>query len=176
MFFVVGYSVWVLKAATFKRFSVRPCWSPILLREQNSIAGVFQCIFNKISEQVFYITTVNWYIGTKKWRCKYWSSIVCLSEELLQKRQKFRSFNFFYIKVSFLHHFWGLCLKNAVDQEKQQKYSFCWKRMKIIFFGETKWCSTKMLVKITKEFTFVNRTVLNLCWTVSNALFYILWK
>ena len=72
----MGSSVRVLKAAAFKKFSVRPCWSPILLKLQNSIAGVFQCIFNKISEHVFYRTTMNWYFETKKERCKYWSSIV----------------------------------------------------------------------------------------------------
>ena len=74
---VVGSSVRVLKVAAFKRFSVRPCWSPILLKLQNSdISGVFQCIFKKISEHVFYRTTMNCYFGTKKGRCKYWSIVL----------------------------------------------------------------------------------------------------
>ena len=50
LFFVLGSSVRVLKAAGFKRFSVCPCWSPILLKLQNSIAGAFQYIFKKIQK------------------------------------------------------------------------------------------------------------------------------
>ena len=92
MFFVVGSSVRVLKAAAFKRFSVRPCWSPILLKLQNSIAGVFQCIFNKISEHVFYRTTVNWYFGTKKGGCKYWSSIVLFESGITSEESKVQIF------------------------------------------------------------------------------------
>ena len=71
LFFVLGSSVRVLKVATFKSFSVQPCWSPILLKLQNSIVAVFQCVLRKISEQVFYRTTMNCYFGTKKERCKY---------------------------------------------------------------------------------------------------------
>ena len=56
----------ILKAAAFKRFSVRPCWSPILLNLQNSIEGVFQCIFNKLSEHVFYRTSVTRTLELKK--------------------------------------------------------------------------------------------------------------
>ena len=75
-FFVPGSSVRVQKTATFKRLSVRPCWSPILLKLHNSIAGVFHCIFKKISEHVFYRTTMNGHSGTRKVRRKYWSLIV----------------------------------------------------------------------------------------------------
>ena len=72
----------------FNRFSVRPCWNPILVKLQNSIAGVFQCIFNKISEHVFYRTTMNWYFGTKKGRCKYWSSIVLFESGITSEETK----------------------------------------------------------------------------------------
>ena len=49
MSFVLGNSVRVLKVAV-KKFSVRPCWSPILLKLQNSTAGVFQWVLKKILE------------------------------------------------------------------------------------------------------------------------------
>ena len=62
----------VLKAAAFKSFSVLPCWCPILLKLQNSIAGVFQCVFKGISEHVFYRTTMNRYFRTKTGRCNYY--------------------------------------------------------------------------------------------------------
>ena len=88
----MGSSVQVLKAVTFKRFSGHPCWSPILLKLQNSIAGVFQCIFNKISEHVFYRTTMNWYFGTKKGRCKYWSSIVLFESGITSEETKVQIF------------------------------------------------------------------------------------
>ena len=109
MFFVVGSSVRVLKAAAFKRFSVRPCWSPILLKLQNSIAGVFQCIFNKISEHVFYRTTMNWYFGNKKGRCKYWSSIV-LFESGIKQSSYFLIFVTSFCSVSFLGGYFKECL------------------------------------------------------------------
>ena len=85
-------SVRVPKAATFKRFSVRPCWSPILLKLQNSIAGVFQCIFNKISEHVFYKTKMKCYFGTKKGRCKYWSSVVLFESGITSEKTKVQIF------------------------------------------------------------------------------------
>ena len=56
-----------------------------------------------------------------------------LSQELLQKRPKFKFFNFCYkflLDITFV----GLCLKNTFDLEKQQKFSFCWKRKKKFFF------------------------------------------
>ena len=105
MFVLLGSSVWVLKATTFKRFSVRPCWSPILLKLQNSIAGVFQCIFNKISEHVFYRTTMNWYFGTKKGRCKYWSSIVLFESGITSEETKVQIFKFLLQVLSVRHHF-----------------------------------------------------------------------
>ena len=116
----MGSSVRVLKAAAFKRFSVRPCWSPILLKLQNSIAGVFQCIFNKISEHVFYRTTMNWYFGTKKGRCKYWSSIVLFESGITSEKTKVQIFKFL-LQDSLGIIFGGLCLKNAFDQEKATK-------------------------------------------------------
>ena len=73
-------SVRVPKAATFKRFSVRPCWSPILLKLQSSITGVLQCILNKISEHDFYFKT-------KKGRCKYWSSVVLFESGIIYFRR-----------------------------------------------------------------------------------------
>ena len=133
MFSVLGSSAQVLKAAVFKRFSVCSCWSPIFLKFQNSIAGVFQCIFKKISEHVFYGTTMNWFFGTKKGRCKYWSSIVLFESGIIS--EKFRFLNFcckFLLGIIF----GGLGLKNAFDQEKakKKKKSFCWKRKKGNFF------------------------------------------
>ena len=57
--------------------------------------------------------------------------------------------------------------KEHLWPRKSNKYSFCQKRKKTIFFRETKRCSAKMLVgkvvgkvfpqKITEEFTFANR-------------------
>ena len=122
MFFVVENSVWVLKAANFIRFSVCPCWSPILLRLQNSIAGVFQCIFNKISEHVFYRTSslLNWYFGTKKWRWKYWSSIVLFESGITSEKTKVQIFKFL-LKVSFGHHFWGIMFKEHLWPRKNNK-------------------------------------------------------
>ena len=62
---------------------------------------------------------MNCYLGTKKGRCKDWSSI-CLSQELLQERPKFRFDNFCY-KFFLGIIFERLCLKNAFDQEKATK-------------------------------------------------------
>ena len=109
MFFVRGSSVQILKAATLKRFSVCPCWSPILLKLQNSIGGVFQCIFNKISEDVFYKTTMNWYFGTKKGRCKYWSSIV-LFESGIKQSSYFLIFVTSFCSVSLSGGYFKECL------------------------------------------------------------------
>ena len=116
----MGSSARVLKAAAFKRFSIRPCWSPMFLKLQNSIVGVFQCIFNKISEHVFYRTTMNWYFGTKKGRCKYWSSIVLFESGITSEETKVQIFKFL-LKVSVRYHFGGLCLKKAIDLEKVTK-------------------------------------------------------
>ena len=120
MFFVVGSSVRVLKAAAFKRFSVRSCWSPILLKLQNSIAGVFQCIFNKISEHVFYRTTMNWYFGTKKGRCKYWSSIVLFESGITSEKTKVQIFKFL-SQVSLKYHFSGAIFKECLWPRKSKK-------------------------------------------------------
>ena len=116
----MGSSVRVLKAAAFKRFSVRPCWSPILLKLQNSIAGVFQCIFNKISEHVFYRTTMNWYFGTKKGRCKYWSSIVLFQSGSTSKKIKVQIFKFL-LQVSFRYHFREVMFKERLWPRKSNK-------------------------------------------------------
>ena len=133
MFFVVGSSVRVLKAAAFKRFSVRPCWSPILLKLQNSIAGVFQCIFNKISEHVFYRTTMNWYFGTKKGRCKYWSSIVLFQSGSTSKKIKVQILKFL-LQVSFRYHFRGVMFKERFwPRKSKKKYSFVGKERKAFF-------------------------------------------
>ena len=75
-----------------------------------------------------------------------------LSHELLQIRPKLKCYKFF-DKFLLGIIFGGLYLKKAFDQEKVTQ-----------IWGETKRCSAKMLVgkvvpwKITKEFTFVNRT------------------
>ena len=133
MFFVVGSSVWVIKAAAFKTFSVRPCWTPILLKLQNSIAGVFQCIFNKISEHIFYRTTMNWYFGTKKGRCKYWSSIVLFQSGSTSKKIKVQIFKFL-LQVSFRYHFRGVMFKERFWPRKSKKiYSFVGKERKAFF-------------------------------------------
>ena len=133
MFFVVGSSVWVIKAAAFKTFSVRPCWTPILLKLQNSIAGVFQCIFNKISEHVFYRTTMNWYFGTKKGRCKYWSSIVLFQSGSTSKKIKVQIFKFL-LQVSFRYHFRGVMFKERFwPRKSKKKYSFVGKERKAFF-------------------------------------------
>ena len=130
MFFVVGSSVRVLKAAAFKRFSVRPCWSPILLKFQNSIAGDFQCIFNEISEHVFYKTTMNWYFRTKKGRCKYWSSI-----------------------VSVRYHFRGVMFKKRLCSRKRNKnLAFFVGKGKCFFFQKPRCVLQKYwLVKLFHE-------------------------
>ena len=120
MFFVVGSSVRVLKAAAFKRFSVRPCWSPILLKLQNSIAGVFQCIFNKISEHVFYKTTMKCYLGTKKGRCKYWSSVVLFESGITSENTKVQIFKFL-LQDSFRYHFRGVMFKERLWSRKSNK-------------------------------------------------------
>ena len=70
----------------------RPCWSPILVKLQNCITGVFQWIFRKISELLFYRTTANCYFGTKRGRCKYWSSNVLLESGITSEKAKFRFF------------------------------------------------------------------------------------
>ena len=128
MFFVVGSSVRVLKAAAFKRFSVRPCWSPILLKFQNSIAGIFQCIFNKISGHVFYRKQWTGTLEIKKEDVNIGHQLFCLSQELLQKRPKFRFFNFCYkfpLGIIFGgYHFFKHNLKNIFDQEKATKIQF----------------------------------------------------
>ena len=141
---LLGSSVRVLKAATFNMNSVNP-W-----KWQNSMADIFQCIFEKISEHVFCRTTVNCYFGTKGVNIAH--QLFCLSHELLQIRPKLKCSKFFY-KFLLGIIFGGLCLKNAFDQEKVTQ-----------IWGETKRCSAKMLVGkvvpwvITEELTFVNRT------------------
>ena len=136
MFFVVGSSVWVIKAAAFKTFSVRPCWTPILLKLQNSIAGVFQCIFNKISEHVFYRTTMNWYFGTKKGRCKYWSSIVLFQSGSTSKKIKVQIFKFL-LQVSFRYHFREVMFKERLWPRKSNKnIAFAGKERKEFFSFE----------------------------------------
>ena len=133
---------------------------PILLKLQNSIGGVFQCIFNKISENVFYKTTMNWYFGTKKGRCKYWSSIVLFESEIKQSSY-FLIFVTSFCSVSFLGGYFKECLW---PRKSNKNIAFVGKERFFFFFWETKRCSAKMLVgkvvprKITEEFTFVNRT------------------
>ena len=89
--------------------------------------------------------------------------LFCLSQELLQKRPKFRFLNFCY-KFLLGIIFGGLCLKNAFDLEKATKIYLLSEKKENNFFGETKRCSAKMLVgkvvprKITEELIFVNRT------------------
>ena len=165
MFFVVGSSVQVVKATAFKRFSVRPCWSPILLKLQNFIEGVFQCIFKKISEHVFYRTTMNCFFGTKKGRCKYWSSIVLFEPGIISEKTKVQIFKFL-LQVSFRYHFRGVRFKERFwpRKSKKKKKFLLEKKERKLFYGETKRCSKKMLIgrvvprKITEKFTFVNRT------------------
>ena len=120
MFFVLGSSAQVLKAAVFKRFSVCSCWSPIFLKFQNSIAGVFQCIFKKISEHVFYRTTMNCFFGTKKGRCKYWSSIVLFESGIISEKTKVQIFKFL-LQVSFRYHFRGVRFKERLWPRKSKK-------------------------------------------------------
>ena len=137
MFSVLGSSAQVLKAAVFKRFSVCSCWSPIFLKFQNSIAGVFQCIFKKISEYVFYGTTMNWFFGTKKGRCKYWSSIVLFESVIISEKTKVQILKFL-LQVSFRYHFRGVRFKERFwpRKSKKKEKSFCWKRKKGNFFME----------------------------------------
>ena len=132
----MGSSVRVIKAAAFKTFSVRPCWTPILLKLQNSIAGVFQCIFNKISEHVFYRTTMNWYFGTKKGRCKYWSSIVLFQSGSTSKKIKVQIFKFL-LQVSFRYHFREVMFKERLWPRKSNKnIAFAGKERKEFFSFE----------------------------------------
>ena len=140
MFFVVGSSVRVIKAAAFKMFSVCPCWTPILLKLQNSIARVFQCIFNKISEHVFYRTTMNWYFGTKKGRCKYWSSIVLFQSGSTSKKIKVQIFKFL-LQVSFRYHFRGVMFKERFWPRKSKKNIVLSEKKERLFFWELKSCS-----------------------------------
>ena len=133
MFLVLGSSVQVLKAAAFKRFSECPCWSPILPKLQNSIAGVFQCIFKKISERFLYRTTMNWYFGTKKGRRKYWSSIVLFQSGSTSKKIKVQIFKFL-LQVSFRYHFRGVMFKERFwPRKSKKKYSFVGKERKAFF-------------------------------------------
>ena len=90
-------------------FSVRSCWSPILLKLQNSIAGVFQCIFKKISKHVFFRTTINCYFGTKKVRFKYWSSIVLFESGITSEKSKVQIF--YFLLSSFQVSFSGVMFK-----------------------------------------------------------------
>ena len=152
MFFVAGSSVRVLKAATFKRFSVRPYWSPIVLKLQNFIAGVFQCIFNKISEHVFNRTTMNWYFETKKGRCKHWSSIVLFESGITSEETKVQIFKFL-LQVSVRYHFRGVMFKerlwprksntNIVFVGKERKYFYLRNQEVLCKNHSWKSCSTK---------------------------------
>ena len=131
---MVGSSVRVLKAAAFKRFSVRPCWSTILLKLQNSIAGVFKCIFNKISGHVLYKTTMNWYFGTKKERCKYWLSIVLFESGITSEETKVQIFKFL-LQVSVRCHFRGVMFKECLWPRKSNKnIAFVGKERFFFFF------------------------------------------
>ena len=116
------------KSSAFKRFSVRP-------------SRAFSSVFS-IKFQNTFSTEQQW-TGTlelKKEGVNIGHQLFCLNQELLQKRPKFKFFNFCY---KFLL---GILFGE------------------VNFFGETKRCSAKMLVcivvsrKITEEFTFVNRT------------------
>ena len=124
--------------------SVRPCWSLILLKLQNSIMGVFQCIFHKISEHVFYRTAMNWYFRTKKARCKYWSSIALFESGITSEETKVQIFKFL-LKVFVRYHFGRLCLKKAFDLEKVTNIQLLSKEKENNFFGKTQRCSAKML-------------------------------
>ena len=131
MLFIVGSSVRVLKAAAFKRCSGRPCCSLILLKLQNSIVGVFQCIFNKISEYIFYRTTMNWYFGTKKGRCKYWSSIVLFESGITSEETKVQIFKFL-LQVSVRYHFQGVMFKERLWPRKSNKIlAFVWRNQEV---------------------------------------------
>ena len=63
---------------------------------------------------------MNYYFGTKKGRCKYWSSFVLFESGITSEKTKVQIFCFL-LQVSFRHLFRGLCLKNAFDQEKSTK-------------------------------------------------------
>ena len=110
----------LLKAAAIKRFSVRPCWSPILVKLKNSFAGVFLWIFMKISEHVLYRTTANCYLRTKKGRCKYWSSIVLFEPGITSENTKF-GFFLFLLEVSFRYHFRRFMFKEHLRPRKSNK-------------------------------------------------------
>ena len=124
MFFVLRSSVQVLKAAAFKRFSVRPCWSPILLKLQNSIAGVFQIKL----QNTFYN------FGAKNGRCKYWSSIVLLESGITSEETKIQIFKFL-LKVSVRYHFRGVMFKERLWPRKSNKnLAFVGKERKYFFW------------------------------------------
>ena len=109
----MGSSVQVLKSVSFQRLSVRPSWSPTLLKFQNPIAGVFQCFFNKISEHDLCRTTIDWYFGTKKGSCKYWSSIVLFESGITSEETKVQIF-FFLLQVSVRYYFQGVMFKERL--------------------------------------------------------------
>ena len=136
MFFVVGSSVRIIQAAAFKTFTVRPCWTSILLKLQ--IARVFQCIFNKISEYIFYRTTMNWYFGTKKGRCKYWSSIVLFESGITSEETKVQIFKFL-LQVSVRYHFQGVMFKERLWPRKSNKIlAFIWRNQEV-FWKNVSW-------------------------------------
>ena len=122
-----------------------PCWSLILVKLQNCISDVFQRIFRKISELLFYRTTANCYFRTKKGRCKYWSPIVRVRNffrkgkvQIFLERKKGVTFAFkFLLEVSFCINFGDLCLKNTFDQEKTMiRCSQIIKSNKVKFFNK----------------------------------------
>ena len=133
---VLGSSVRVLKAAALKWFSVRPSWSSILLKLQNSIAGVFQCIFKKISEHIFCRPTMNCYFETKIGRCKYWTSIVLFESGITSEKTKVQIFKFL-LQVSFRYHFREVMFKERLWPRKSNKnIAFVGKERKEFFSFE----------------------------------------
>ena len=58
--------------------------------------------------------------GTKKGRCKYWSSVVLFESGITSEKTKVQIFKFL-LQDSLGIIFGGLCLKNAFDQEKATK-------------------------------------------------------
>ena len=101
---------------------------------------VFSSVFS-IKFQNTFSTEQQW-TGTlelKKEGVNIGHQLFCLSQELLQKRPKFRFFNFC-LKVSVRYHFWGVMFKerlwprksnkNITFVEKERKYFF-WRNQEV---------------------------------------------
>ena len=88
-------------------------------------------------ERFLYRTTINCYFGTKKGRCKYWSSIVLFQSGITSKKIKVQIFKFL-LQVPFRYHFRGVMFEERFYINKNIVIVFVGKERKEFFFENSR--------------------------------------